>query len=547
MARTRGICGFETGRVDAGYSLVGAGASIVAGTARSGNYKFQDKRTVAGAGSFCNIVTNGGVASGALFQLKFRFYFQPVTFPSADGLVLGEMSSLGVRLEMNTTGQLRLNSVLVTAPAYAGSTTLGHWYQARIYIQGYNKASTVVNSGRYRGILEVYDVGTSGTDTPSLVLSYQTPAQTDVAIVNISWDSGSGFYAIGGDALQEMAGKVSGFLLSLHNSAPGPCGVDVNGPLYSVFPTQTVAYGPACSGTPTNCCTATNGAITEVGSLNGEQISEFLKGNTQISSSSIEINVGNTNASGNNSTREINYDDIFWDFQDDTDVPVDFEDEFPLSTAVQPYPVTAQGSFDDFTPANSPGNVDNIPMDDVNTVASSTSGHKTSYFHGDLQEGVGNIAEHIRVYIRWGGSVNSQDAIIYSAALGIESVAVLNGIANNGVFADFPFEGASDYLTAEEFNDIEYGLRLTNASLTNLHSVFIEVLTGTQIQVEPADPFSVTAEIFPEAISPTAEDEVTFATGTVGFRLASQGEEITVPTTWRLERLDIGPRNEEKS
>jgi hypothetical protein len=247
------------------------------------------------------------------------------------------------------------------------------------------------------------------------------------------------------------------------------------------------------------------------------------------------------------STREINYDDIYWDIQDGADVPLEFVDEFPLSTYVQPYPVTAQGAFNDFIPASSPTLVDDIPMSDTNTVASSSATAKTSYQHAALATGAGNIAEHIRVYVRWGGSANLQSAILNSSGTGLLAVSMLNEIANNGDTADFPFEGPLEYLTAEEFNDIEYGLRIDNASLTNLHSVFIEVLTGTQIQVEPADAFHVDADMFPEALNPTVEDELTFATGTIGFRLANQGEEITVPTTWRLERLDIGPRHEEKA
>jgi hypothetical protein len=547
MARVQGICGFETGRTDAGYSLNGNTVALTSGSARTGTYKLTDKKVVAGLGGSADITTGAGIPSAALFQIKCRFYFQPVTFPSVDGLVIGEVGGLGIRVEMNTTGQIRFNSTLTSAPAYSAQTIAGHWYMVRMRIQGYNKADTVVTSGRIRVLTEVYDTGLNGTDIPALLLSYSTPAQPDVAIVNISWDSGSGFYAINGDALQEMAGKITGFTLSLHNSSPGPCGLDVNGPFYNVFPSQTTAYGPACSGTPTNCCTATNGSITEVGLLNGLQVSLFLKSNGTFSPTSVTLSVGNNPTSGVMSTREINYDDIYWDIQDGADVPLEFVDEFPLSTYVQPYPVTAQGAFNDFIPASSPTLVDDIPMSDTNTVASSSATAKTSYQHAALATGAGNIAEHIRVYVRWGGSANLQSAILNSSGTGLLAVSMLNEIANNGDTADFPFEGPLEYLTAEEFNDIEYGLRIDNASLTNLHSVFIEVLTGTQIQVEPADAFHVDADMFPEALNPTVEDELTFATGTIGFRLANQGEEITVPTTWRLERLDIGPRHEEKA
>ncbi len=543
MSRSRGICGFETGRTDAGYSIVGGALTSL--VARTGNYAYQDKKTVAATNGFCTITTQG-VADGGLFQLKLRGYFQPVTFPSSSGLYLITISGLNVRLEMNNLGQVRFNSSLTTAPAYSAQTILGHWYLCRLRLQGYNKLSGLDNSSRMRGLVELYDVGIDGTDQPTvsnLILDYATPDQTPALQANISCDGVVHQFGLAGNALQEMAGKIASFALTCDLSTPGGCGATADG-IYSTFSSQVNAFGPGAS-LCTVPCTATNGTVREVGDLNGVNIQHFITTNAQLPITSIDINIGNT-VDGVSCTREINYDDIYWDFQDGADVPALFADQFPLSTAVRPYPVTAQGFFDAFTPASSPGDVNNIPMDDVNTVASSTAPDKTSYLHADLVEGVGNIAEHLRVYVRWGGSANIQNLILVTAGSVIFSGNVLNEVGANGDLADFPFEGAS-YLTAEEFNDIEYGLRLAASSLTQLHSIFMEVLTGAQTQLEPADPFDVDAEIFPESLSPTVEGEITLSTGTLGFRLANRGEEINVPTTWRLERFDIGPRREEKA
>ncbi len=542
MARKQGICGFETGRTDAGYTIVGGALQSL--SVRTGNYAYQDKKTVAATNGFCVINTGFTVADGGLVQLKLRAYFQPITFPNTGNLYLISLSGLGVRIEMNNSGQIRFNSTLTTAPAYSAQTVVGHWYMCRMRIQGYNKTGSVANSGRLRALVEVYDCGTDGLDIPELLLDYQTPDQPAVAVPNINCDDPSGEFAIPGDALQTISGKsrMVDFKLVLVNSAPGGCGVNANGE-YSTFVSETVAHGPEggvpCSGV----CTATNGTVREAGELNGADVMSFIHSSSALTD--VNISLGNT-VDGVSSTREINYDDVYWDFQDEADVPVDFTfpDQFPFSTNVRPYAAVAQGFFDAFTPSGAFGDINDIPMTDTNTVTSSLAGDRTSYVHADLEPL--SIAEHIRVYIRWGGSAATQDIILNTGASVLSNKTAVNEVGANGDQVDFPFEDGA-YLSADEFNDIEYGLELNVSTLTNLHSLFAEVLTGPLIQLEPLDDFAVVPEIFPEAVSPSVEGEITLGVTAALTLKNGRGDAINVPVTWRLNRFDVGPRNEEKS
>ncbi len=476
MPPYKGICGFETGRVDAGYTLVGTpSVSTVGG--RTGLYCLRDQKTVAGIAGCANITTGVTIADGALFRIAFRFFFKVNTKPSVSGYVLGEFSLLSARLEMDNTGLLRLNSALEAPSAYSGQTIDGHWYEAQCLLGGYNKVATVPVSGRTRFTINVYDWGIDGDGDggdPILLASFANTDQVAVNVPNINCDPVALRYAVPGDALQEMASKIQRFLVIVNaGAAPAPCPVASPNGAYDTFPSEVVALGDDALACNPACGPATNGAAIETGLLNGIEILHFKKNNSALGA--VEFNVGQTGISGVSCTRDVVFDDVYFEIAQDIDVPYEFAGSFPLSTHVRPFPVTGQGFYDLFTPANHPADVAAIPMVDTNTITATLANFATSYIHDILDDF--DMVEHLRIYARLQGTAQSQSLIAFEDPSILTFMDITIPAANGGVLGDVPLEN-EDAILGADFNLIEYGIILDNAGTVNLHSIFMEVLTG---------------------------------------------------------------------
>src|SRR3990167_11525054 len=148
-----GINGFELGQLPAtgdpniGYLTPSSGfatADFKLGSARTGSFGYNSKVTVAAraAGAAIQPLTANTSLGSSWFDIRGRFFFRPITFPSLTDMNIGFLRSgtnaCELYLQMNTSGQLRASPVLCgnTNTAYTGTLTLGNWYRVEMHIFG---------------------------------------------------------------------------------------------------------------------------------------------------------------------------------------------------------------------------------------------------------------------------------------------------------------------------------------------------------------------------------------------------------------------------
>lgn len=470
MGRKRGIIGFETGRDDTGMTLTGSDIALSTTGQRTGLYCLRDRKTVAAAAGFATITDSTVITDGAVFEIKLRAFFKVDGFPSSNNYkVAGIVAGISHYLEMDTTGLLRMNCSLETASSYSGQTIVGHWYSAELRFNGLNKEAAVATSGRQRASIEVYDWGLSGEEDPVFLEDFATGIQTATIQANINCIGG--FFVAVGDALQSVDARTSNFHLQVSNATQNPC-LETGDGDYANFTSETTAEGVTCVA----CGPVTNGSVLEQGLLNGFDIINYLKSNTSVTGA-ITFTVGNTGG-GPVCTRDIYYDDIWYDIQYGTDVPDQFDSEFPEATFVNPYGVVAQGTYDLFSPAGGFGQVDNIPMDDSGNVQGTVTPQATAYQHVDLD--ASDYVEHMRVHVRWQGTALTQQIILYenTTPLVLDTVSGVVPAVLGNIQGDYPRQGV-DSIDSVIFNVTEYGVKILLNGTVNLHSIFMEVLTGT--------------------------------------------------------------------
>lgn len=269
-------------------------------------------------------------------------------------------------------------------------------------------------------------------------------------------------------------------------------------------------------------------------------------------------------AGGTSCTREIHYDDYWCHLATGSDVA---SMEWPIGTTVNVFAPVANGATNDFarggvdTGANW-SQVSDIPLLTgglTTTVTSATGGAIDLYQHGGLVD-PSDVVYLIQSVARVLDTTTPQQLLIDGVASNIETVDGASsryGLAWSVYTNDAPLLGT-------DFDDFEFGIKKLTAGGTTMtcSQNFLEVLTGPARIIEvdlPPDPdpgglngFNVSAKFGEEPDAPIVPgflytEDTSMATGVLGFRLGNQGAEINVPTTWRVNRVDVGYRDEETS
>ena len=155
------------------------------------------------------------------------------------------------------------------------------------------------------------------------------------------------------------------------------------------------------------------------------------------------------------------------------------------------------------------------------------------------------------------------------------SVVTVDGASARYALASIAYTNAAA-IEAETFDAMNFGIKKVTAGGTTLFSQqqFLEVLTGppniiTDDLPPAGDPYQFavsgsatsslacdvlvgwvyggTAMSLPNVSGSGSGGADDFATGTLGLSLGNQGTDLTVPTTWRVNRIDIGYRDEGSS
>lgn len=454
MARERGLYGFEPGDLTGLTPLGGAGASNMvadAASARSGTYRFNSKVTVAAVARGVRWTLQAAFGNADHFEFRFRFYFRPVVFPSADNVMIGGLAAFLI-LDMDTGGKLRIEgSGFVGLPtAYtADATVLNRWYRADFRLHGLKNTGGKTNSGRMRGTVDVYDVGTTGLASPTLFASFETDNQAarseglsctggflDANDVNMS------FVTVSAEALDySLEGTTTNFT--------------------TVISETKVRSTVTCPPTPGS------GTYIEKGTLDGLALNEF-----QIFNSiTLPTLLWGQDANGVNATREVDYDDSYYDFGTGTDRA---SVAFPAGTRIYPFALTGQGADDGFVPAGAFANVNEIPMG-ANTISSGTAGARTTYTHAALADPT-EVVYHARCWMNaTDAGSNSHDILIGATAYPFVFSAVTGGADVSTNKADAPQDTP---MLAADFATLEWGARVGAAGTLVIKNIVMEILGG---------------------------------------------------------------------
>lgn len=254
---------------------------------------------------------------------------------------------------------------------------------------------------------------------------------------------------------------------------------------------------------------------------------------------------------GPSATREIWYDD-FWNHMVTETADVGLL-EWPIGTKVECYPPTANGTTNNFTRGGVDtganwSQVSEIPKTSgagTQYVSSATAGQVDQYQHANLATST-DVVYHIQAVAFVLDDTTPQQlqigATLYNAqtrdAVGVARYALAHQIYGN-----------TGTLSKTDFDALQFGIKKTTAGGTTLFSEqeFLEVLTGPPNTIEEdlgGSDWTVTAAFDATGGTPIDVTDLTFATGTLGFRLGGQGVEINVPEPWMIERIDIGYRGE---
>ena len=525
MARLRGVVGFETGDLT-GLGAVGASAADIllnAAIARTGQGYFNAKVTGAVQNKAVTI-TIGDAISGGNVDVLLRVFFKPVTFPSSNDLSIAKLGLLG--LDMNTTGALRLSGVGANS-SYAGTTIVGHWYRADFHLWGVEKTGVVVNSMRQAGTIDVYDHGTDGlTDPPTLLHSFVSDSYNPTIVGVLAggcFTPGIGYFCgdltpAGGLAFFTMVGKIMNYDVIVS----GCQSTLFNGTYTSNLGSETDANYVFGGNSVVSSDPGPTGSYYEEGILLKTPAIRFQPSNTPFGT--IIATIGQANQ-GPGVAREINYDDIYYDFGTGADAGNSI---FPKGTRVQPYPITAQGSFDQFADAGDYDAINSIPGSGADFVQG-TFGQETTYLHANLANAA-DVVYHLRV---WANAIDFNDTT-QGIFIG-SNESILGFHAFTGSFdGNTPKADLSQVavpMSSTTFNALEYGAKNeSNPSTFRLFGLMMEVLTGPP------------GTIYNDATTLTPDNVLLFSAvegGGVVISAPRWTDGPPIPTQWALQRMDI--------
>jgi hypothetical protein len=559
MARAQGIWGAEAGDGSGITFSLGADASLLinnSAVARTGSYYFNSKITSASKPCAVQIQTGVGSigSSGESYDFRARIYFQIVSYPNADNLIIGGLYGGGASapqhwLEIDTAGHMRMAMSGVSPTAYsAEALALSTWYELRVRSNGFAATTGKTNSARGRGLVEVY------MDAGTLVKRFETVAAGITAFIGT--DGGSPAHAqnqSAADAWATVAAHASGY-------AQG-----VSGGLYN-----GVRFDQVISETKVNSVTLYSsnditGTYQEVGMLQGGlDLSNFNHYNVLGGPPTI---IAGQDSTGVTCTREVNYDDVVWDFRTGADADNNLSVELPIPTHVVPFYVTGQGAHDGFAPSGAYSNVAEIPRG-ANTVASSTPGAITTYTHAALA--AGSTAAHIRCYIN-ATSVSSDHYVLIGSSTYSKSFTAATGSSDiSTLVVDEPED---PFMLKSVFDTLEFGVEVvTSGKTVTIGNILLEVLAYQGVTIDEAiAPGDTTVTVgltttgSGVSISPSGVVLATslsqgFITQAGGANVGSGVPAVVIGSVggavgtgmgagslnaWNLQRLDIKPRIEE--
>lgn len=483
MARQTGCLSFDT-RDQNCHTKIGLPTYIAAG--RTG-YGLNCKSTGAGQdglgvsfSTWTPAVTPTGTTVGERFDFRFRFFFQPVTLPSANGLFIGSFNPTWLRLEMNTSGQLRLVTSGV-GTSYGPAVTLNHWYGVDFRWHGlwHYFAGVNANTGRSRGTVKVYDYGLTGTDAPALFYSAVSAGGFVGGIGSVGVPPGESFWTSATESAQTIANNLTApgtYSHTVSGYSPASANGEYNGGFYTttdsvIGPTYIPADGPI----------TVLGSVAEHGKLSNDagadlDLSQFVRVNNFGGLD--RIAVGQVNgAGGPTCTREINYDDLYWDYRLGSDADAYWN--LPIATRIYVFPPIGQGTFDQFTPAGSYGLVDDLPVDTVTPgdyVASSAVNTKTTYTHAPLADLL-DFVHHVKI----GSTCNSSGGTAHKLLLGTDEkdIQAIVGITDQVNEQCPTFDTTYDTpISAAAWAALEFGGKCGPAGVFAIANIWAEVLSG---------------------------------------------------------------------
>jgi hypothetical protein len=268
------------------------------------------------------------------------------------------------------------------------------------------------------------------------------------------------------------------------------------------------------------------------------------------------LSLGQNASSGGPATaRELWYDDFWTHLATSTEAD---NMEWPKGTKVEGYFPTANGSVNQFSRGGTDtgANWSQVSEKPVNLAApqnvnTATAGNVDMYQHANLTTST-DVVYHIQAVCWLFDSTTPQQLVIDATNFSV----VTNDATGRYAVAYITYTNATAIESAT-FNAMQFGIRKNSGATTmTVQQEFLEILTGPPFIIEedlpPAgepDQWSVTPALDSIGGIEYGGDSmsVTFATGVLGFRLGNQGVEINVPTSWAIQRLDIGYRSEETS
>lgn len=263
------------------------------------------------------------------------------------------------------------------------------------------------------------------------------------------------------------------------------------------------------------------------------------------------IELGQSSGVGGPScTRTIHYDDFWCHMATDTDVSIM---EWPFGNHVEIYKPTANGLTTQFTRGGVDtganwSQVSEIPKTSgggTQYVSTATAGNIDLYQHANLANSDWYVW-HIQAVAFVLDTTTPQRLRIG------ETTYDVGTNATNGLYAlAHQIYNNATAMDSETFNELEFGIKKQSGATTFFsEQEFLEVLTG------PPDTIEEDIDGADMAVSPAISisggrlvlaDDLTIATGTLGFRLNGPGVEINVPTPWTVQQIQIGYRDEETS
>lgn len=454
------IWGFESKDPSTLANSSSVSGSLTAVAARSGAVGFDRSASRFAVTSGPSALMSGGVPFATLWDWKARVHFLIVSYPGVTDWVVASSSDGVVSLQMNTSGQVRLNTLGTANPVTysTSSLNLGVWYRADFRVYGYS--GDQFTCGRRKDTCTIYDA--NGV----VVMQLRTKTQSENTS-NTAYHGANNQGTCAPNWYEEWTMSV------------GTLGINAGWITCQLFG----GVGPGLADSEYHC-------FVRCGSFMSPVLQQFVEGGTFTlfnepfqnfflqqgvpTISGLICGDSSANAGHGNGTHHIYYDDIWCEFRTGSDVHGN--DPWPYQTRIYGFVPTAQGTNDGFTPSGAYDRVADLP--DVNTYVSTTTiGALTSYRHGTV------LPTDTIVHIKLVGNVWSSPTGTHSFYIGATEYQITNiTTSSNGANASTPVVNVrmiDSPMTAGQFSGTEIGAKHGPAANEfRIYNLFFEVLSG---------------------------------------------------------------------